>query len=119
MQVIKSLDTCPHAGAITPSTDASIMLGRQTSGATTKRSLLPAKRLMSCDQRVFRVAKGVASADYCSRHNVIVTGSVDRLIRVWNPYMTTLVTVYISSNRGLESFHMCIYCYTAIGSQLV
>ena len=106
-----SLDTYPHAGSITPSTDASIMLGRQTSGATTKRSLLPAKRLMSCDQRVFRVTKGVASADYCSRHNVIVTGSVDRLIRVWNPYMTTLAILYIFQQRTRIISHVYLLLY--------
>ena len=78
-----------YTGALTPSTDKTILLGRQTSGLTTKRSLLPAKRLMSCDQRVFKISKGVASADYCTKHNVIVTGSVDRLIRAWNPFMTT------------------------------
>ena len=68
---------------------------RQMSVMTLKRSVLPARRLMSCDQRVFRIAKGVSSVDYCSRHNVIVTGSVDRLVRVWNPFMTTSVTSVI------------------------
>jgi WD40 repeat protein len=78
-------------GSITPSTEESLLL-RQMSGVTKTRALLPARRLMACDQRVFRVAKGISSADYCSRNNVIVTGSVDRLIRIWNPFMTTKPT---------------------------
>ena len=76
-----------HAGSITPSTEVSL-LPRQTSGVAKTKALLPARRLMACDQRVFRIAKGISSADYCPRNNVIVTGSVDRRIRVWNPFMT-------------------------------
>ncbi|CAI8056287.1 WD repeat-containing protein on Y chromosome [Geodia barretti] len=77
-------------GVLSPSTEVDSYL-RQTSSATrgAKRSLLPARRFMSCDQRVFRMAKGVSSADYCSRHNVLVTGSADRFVRVWNPFMTS------------------------------
>ena len=51
------------------------------------KTVLPARRRMAHDQRVFRVPKGVASVDYCPKNNVIITGSVDRIIRVWNPYM--------------------------------
>lgn len=53
------------------------------------RVLLPARRMMACDHRVFKIAKGTSSADYCPKNNVIVTGSVDRFIRVWNPFVTT------------------------------
>jgi len=40
------------------------------------------------DQRVFRVSKGVSTVDYCPKNNVVVTGSVDQLIRIWNPFVT-------------------------------
>ena len=78
------------AGPIKTSTDISSLLRpmRQMGVATKPRCLLPAKRMMACDQRVFRASKGMSSVDYCPKNNVIVTGSVDRLIRVWNPFMT-------------------------------
>lgn len=42
----------------------------------------------SGDQRVFRVRKGVSTVDYCPKNNVIITGSVDQVIRIWNPFVT-------------------------------
>jgi len=51
------------------------------------KTILPARRRMAPDQRVFRVPNGGAAVDYCPKNNVIITGSVDRIIRVWNPYM--------------------------------
>ena len=42
----------------------------------------------SGDQRVFRVRKGVSTVDYCPKNNVIVTGSLDQVIRIWNPFVT-------------------------------
>ena len=74
---------------------------RQFSVAVTKT--LPARRMMACDYRVFRIGKGTSSADYCSRNNVIVTGSVDRLVRVWNPFMTTLAVIHALNHPGLEN----------------
>ena len=82
-------------GSLTPSTEVDAFLRQTSVTRSTKRSLLPARRLMSCDQRVFRMAKGVSSADYCSRHNVLVTGSADRLVRVWNPFMTSSVDLTV------------------------
>lgn len=40
----------------------------------------------SRDQRVFTVYKGVKSFDLCHKHSVLVTGGLDRLIRIWNPH---------------------------------
>lgn len=83
-------------GSLIPSTEVSSMLRltKQSSVAVTKtKGLLPARRMMTCDYRVFRIAKGISSVDYCSRNNVIVTGSVDRLVRVWNPFMTTWAAI--------------------------
>ena len=41
---------------------------------------------------VFKVNKGVNSFEYSSQWNVIVTGGLDRLLRMWNPYVTTTPT---------------------------
>eukprot|EP00795_Rhopilema_esculentum_P000823 gene823-10565_t len=40
----------------------------------------------------FRVRKGIYAFDYDKDNNVIVTGGPDRIIRLWNPYVTTKAT---------------------------
>lgn len=39
------------------------------------------------DQTVFQVYKGVKTFAFCKKNNLIVTGGMDRIIRMWNPYM--------------------------------
>ncbi|XP_041054935.1 WD repeat-containing protein on Y chromosome [Carcharodon carcharias] len=47
---------------------------------------IPQKRL-ECDQSVFHVHKGVKTFDFCKKNNLIVTGGMDRIVRMWNPYV--------------------------------
>ncbi|XP_033866082.3 WD repeat-containing protein 64-like [Acipenser ruthenus] len=47
----------------------------------------PPLRRADSDQTVFRIHKGVKSFDFCKDHNLIVTGGMDRIIRMWNPYV--------------------------------
>ncbi|XP_062417638.1 WD repeat-containing protein 49 [Pungitius pungitius] len=42
----------------------------------------------SCDQTVFPVYKGVKTFDLCRTHSLLVTGGMDRLIRMWNPHFS-------------------------------
>ncbi|KAM6987512.1 cilia- and flagella-associated protein 337 [Tautogolabrus adspersus] len=42
----------------------------------------------SCDQTVFSVYKGVKTFDLCQKHSLLVTGGMDRLIRMWNPHFS-------------------------------
>jgi WD40 repeat protein len=39
------------------------------------------------DQSVFQIYKGVKCFDFCKDRNVIVTGGMDRIVRLWNPYV--------------------------------
>ncbi|CAG6000512.1 unnamed protein product [Menidia menidia] len=39
----------------------------------------------SCDQTVFTIYKGVKTFDLCQKHSLLVTGGMDKLIRLWNP----------------------------------
>ncbi|KAM4590287.1 cilia- and flagella-associated protein 337 [Fundulus diaphanus] len=39
----------------------------------------------SGDQTIFSVHKGVKAFDLCQKHCLLVTGGMDRLIRLWNP----------------------------------
>jgi len=52
------------------------------------KSAIPAKSRMQCDQRIFKVPKGIAMFDYSEKHKVIATGGMDQIVRVWNPFVT-------------------------------
>ena len=39
------------------------------------------------DQTVFKIQKGVRTFDLCTSKNVLVTGGMDRVVRIWNPYL--------------------------------
>jgi WD40 repeat protein len=39
------------------------------------------------DQTVFKIHKGVKTFDLCTAKNVLATGGMDRIIRLWNPYL--------------------------------
>ena len=66
-------------------------------------SSFPSRQRTSADQRVFKIPKGVHSFDYSVEYNVVVTGGLDQVVRVWNPYMTRYppACVYV---------HVCVLC---------
>lgn len=39
------------------------------------------------DQTVFKIHKGAKTFDLCTDKNVLVTGGMDRVVRLWNPYL--------------------------------
>lgn len=39
------------------------------------------------NQTIFTVPKGVMTFDFCEKRNLLVTGGMDRLLRMWNPYV--------------------------------
>lgn len=43
---------------------------------------------MSGDQKIFSVNKGITTFDYCTLNNILVTGGMDQVIRIWNPFVT-------------------------------
>eukprot|EP00794_Sanderia_malayensis_P006938 gene6938-7717_t len=60
--------------------------GRKTANFPPVRDT-PPKRRLDCDETTFRVYKGVRTFDFCKEKNIIATGGMDRLIRLWNPYV--------------------------------
>jgi len=81
-------------GQTTGSTHVESSLKEMTFGnAPRKPAILPplrephTKRRLECDETVFKVYKGVRTFDFCKEKNVIATGGMDRLIRLWNPYV--------------------------------
>lgn len=40
-----------------------------------------------CDQMFFCIYRGVKVFSFCKKKNLLLTDGVDRIIRVWNPYL--------------------------------
>ncbi|XP_062873393.1 WD repeat-containing protein 64 [Trichomycterus rosablanca] len=62
------------------------------------------------DQTVFSIYKGVMTFDLCRKHNLLVTGGLDRLIRLWNPYVSGRPT-------GILKGHLAPISYLCISSE--
>ncbi|XP_068172599.1 cilia- and flagella-associated protein 337 [Antennarius striatus] len=78
-------------GCVLPLTDAEQQLTEIREacyeGKTKKVQLNWSPQLRaSCDQTVFTVHKGVKTFDLCQKRSLLVTGGMDRLIRLWNPH---------------------------------
>jgi WD40 repeat protein len=61
---------------------------------TTSRSIIrhhpiirTAQTRCDADQTIFKIHKGVKTFDLCTAKNVLATGGMDRVIRLWNPYL--------------------------------
>ena len=48
----------------------------------------------------FKIRKGVYSFDYEKENNVIVTGGLDRYVRLWNPYVTSKATSVLKGHNS-------------------
>ncbi|KAM5192087.1 cilia- and flagella-associated protein 337-like [Mantella aurantiaca] len=63
----------------------------ESGGMKSKRSMLagsvPQKRNTN-DESLFRVKRGIKTFDFSKEANVLVTGGMDRIVRVWNPYVS-------------------------------
>uniref|UniRef100_A0A3Q3A3L0 WD40 repeat domain 95 n=1 Tax=Kryptolebias marmoratus TaxID=37003 RepID=A0A3Q3A3L0_KRYMA len=62
--------------------------------------------VVSCDQTVFSVHKGVKTFDLCQKHNLLVTGGMDRLVRLWNPYFSK--PTGILKGHSAPIFSLCV-----------
>ena len=67
------------------------LIGPATTSRSTVHRHQPIVRAaqMRCDadQTIFKIHKGVKTFDLCTAKNVLVTGGMDRVIRLWNPYL--------------------------------
>jgi WD40 repeat protein len=66
------------------------ILGTTTSRSTNIRHhpiIRTPQTRCDADQTVFKIHKGVKTFDLCTAKNVLVTGGMDRVIRLWNPYL--------------------------------
>ncbi|XP_042342922.1 WD repeat-containing protein on Y chromosome [Plectropomus leopardus] len=80
-------------GCVLPLTDAEQQLDEIREacyeGKTKKVQLSWTPQLRaSCDQTLFTIHKGVKTFDLCQKHSLLVTGGMDRLVRMWNPHFS-------------------------------
>lgn len=68
--------------------DPNIMSTNQEKKQTNKYTYGLMKNRLEADQSVFRVYKGVKCFDFSKDKNIIVTGGMDRIVRLWNPYVS-------------------------------
>ncbi|XP_012936713.1 WD repeat-containing protein on Y chromosome [Aplysia californica] len=59
-----------------------------------------AKERLEADQQVFKVYKGVKVFDFSKSKNMLVTGGMDRIIRLWNPYVNWKPTAMLRGHAA-------------------
>ncbi|XP_043917898.1 WD repeat-containing protein 49-like [Protopterus annectens] len=85
-------DTALVIGCVKGSINLQKRLKEVTDGSSirSKRAMPPGgtpSRRFSCDESIFKVYKGVKTFDFSKERNILVTGGMDRIIRLWNPYV--------------------------------
>ncbi|XP_076070807.1 cilia- and flagella-associated protein 337-like isoform X4 [Mytilus galloprovincialis] len=68
--------------------------------AKLRQMLAVPKPRQSSDQAVFQVYKGVKCFDFCKDKNIIVTGGMDRIVRLWNPYVNLKPTAMLRGHNA-------------------
>ena len=80
-------------GCTVGSTDVDKELGHGNAGNNKRlvqsKETPPAQQRLSVDKLEFRVHKGVKAFDFDKDKNILVTGGMDRTIRLFNPYIPT------------------------------
>ncbi|XP_072171177.1 cilia- and flagella-associated protein 337-like [Diadema setosum] len=51
-----------------------------------------ARKRLENDETVFKIHKGVKTFDFCKEKNLIATGGMDRILRLYNPYVPSKPT---------------------------
>ncbi|XP_055052839.2 cilia- and flagella-associated protein 337 isoform X1 [Misgurnus anguillicaudatus] len=72
-----------------------------------KITLGKTQRRPACDQTVFAVRKGVMAFDFSKSENLLVTGGMDKLLRLWSPYMHERPTAILKGHTAPIAY-LCI-----------
>ncbi|XP_040607344.1 WD repeat-containing protein on Y chromosome-like isoform X5 [Mesocricetus auratus] len=84
--------------------------GKTVKMGKSSASLALPQRRAECGHTVFCIHKGVKTFSFCRTKNLLVTGGVDRIVRVWNPYLPGKPT-------GVLRGHMAPVVYVHISSE--
>ncbi|XP_043944952.1 EF-hand calcium-binding domain-containing protein 8 [Protopterus annectens] len=63
-------------------------------------TIIPHSQKSSIHISVFSVRRGILCFDYSPEWNALVTGGFDRMVRVWNPYVTTSATAHLRGHSA-------------------
>ncbi|MEJ1281834.1 WD40 repeat domain 95 [Cricetulus griseus] len=85
-------------------------VGKTVKMGKSSASLALPQRRAECGHTVFCIHKGVKTFSFCRTKNLLVTGGVDRIVRVWNPYLPGKPT-------GVLRGHMAPVVYVHISSE--
>ncbi|XP_060601618.1 WD repeat-containing protein on Y chromosome-like isoform X3 [Ruditapes philippinarum] len=80
--------------------DANVISSNQEKKQTNKYTYGVMKNRLETDQSVFRVYKGVKCFDFSKDKNIIVTGGMDRIVRLWNPYVSGKPTAMLRGHSA-------------------
>ncbi|XP_050985722.1 WD repeat-containing protein on Y chromosome isoform X1 [Labeo rohita] len=93
-------------GSIHPSTYMQEQMREKTEVWGEGKSTKVAQRATN-NQTVFTVPKGVTTFDFCKNRNLLVTGGMDKLLRMWTPYVPRKPTGILKGHAAPVSY-LCI-----------
>ncbi|XP_051719029.1 WD repeat-containing protein 64 [Ctenopharyngodon idella] len=99
-------DTALVIGCIHPSTYMQEQMREMTEVSEKGKSTKVPQRASS-KQTIFNIPKGVMTFDFCEKQNLLVTGGMDRLLRMWNPYVPKRPTGILKGHNAPVSY-LCI-----------
>ncbi|XP_029415509.1 WD repeat-containing protein 49-like [Nannospalax galili] len=74
--------------------------GKDISTRKGQAALALPQKPAECNQTIFCIYKGVKVFSFCKRKNLLLTGGMDRIIRVWNPYLPGKPTGMLRSHTA-------------------
>ncbi|KAI7801017.1 putative WD repeat-containing protein on Y chromosome-like [Triplophysa rosa] len=102
-------DSALVIGCLLPSADIRQQMNDVCGEGKPKKIQIPSSPQLrpTGDQKVFAVGKGVMSFDFSKSENLLVTGGMDKLLRMWNPYMPERPTGTLKGHLA-PIFYVCI-----------
>ncbi|KAA0702146.1 WD repeat-containing protein 64 [Triplophysa tibetana] len=102
-------DSALVIGCLLPSADIHQQMNDVCGEGKPKKIQIPSSPQLrpAGDQKVFAVGKGVMSFDFSKSENLLVTGGMDKLLRMWNPYMPERPTGTLKGHLA-PIFYVCI-----------
>ncbi|KAF4104264.1 hypothetical protein G5714_015251 [Onychostoma macrolepis] len=99
-------DSALVIGSIHPSTYMQEQMREKIEACGEGKSTKVTQRATS-NQTIFTVPKGVTTFDFCKNRNLLVTGGMDKLLRMWMPYVPRKPTGILKGHAAPVSY-LCI-----------
>ncbi len=86
------------SSAITPSNNQQQQQPHSSIGNMVSSSSLNVRRRPEVNETVFKVNKGVKTFDFSFEKNLLITGGMDRVVRLYNPYVPSKPIGHLKSH---------------------